>query len=96
MAGRMSYLMKVKVSELNHTQSPQVKICLDPNGNIYSYMEAGFVDRPGADRHVLGNVIDSSIEQELRKQKQIKPQEGDLQYLDAYNHMVLKYIHETR
>ena len=96
MAGRMSYLMKVKVSELNHTQSPQVKICLDPNGNIYSYMEAGFVDRPGADRHVLGNVIGSSIEQELRKQKQIEPQEGDLQYLDAYNHMVLKYIHETR
>ena len=96
MAGRMTNLMKVKVSELTKSQSPQVKICLDPNGNIYSYMEAGFIDRPGADRHALGNVIDSSIEQELRKQKQIEPMDGDLQYLDAYNHMVSKYISENR
>ena len=96
MAGRMTNLMKVKVSELTKSQSPQVKICLDPNGNIYSYMEAGFIDRPGADRHALGNVIDSSIEQELRKQKHIEPMDGDLQYLDAYNHMVSKYISENR
>ncbi len=96
MAGKMSYLMKVNVSELTQSQTPQVKICLDPNGNIYSYMEAGFVDRPGADRHALGNVIDSSIEQELRKQKKVNPMDGDLQYLDAYNHMVSKYIHENR
>ena len=93
MAGKQSHLIKVTVDELTHRQSPQVKVCVDPNGNIYSYMEAGFVDRPGALRHSLGNVIDSSIENELRKQKQVEPRHDDMQYMDAYNHLILKYIH---
>lgn len=93
MAGKQSHLIKVTVDELTHIQSPQVKVCVDPNGNIYSYMEAGFVDRPGALRHSLGNVIDSSIENELRKQKQVEPKHDDMQYMDAYNHLILKYIH---
>jgi dTDP-4-amino-4,6-dideoxy-D-glucose ammonia-lyase len=93
MAGRQNFLMRVSAEELTTKQSPQVKVCLDPNGNLYSYMEAGFVDRPGALRHSLGNVINSSIEKELRKQKHIDVRGDDMQYLDAYNHLILKYIH---
>lgn len=93
MAGKESFLIKISAEELTTKQSPQVKVCLDPNGNLYSYMEAGFVDRPGALRHSLGNVINSSIEKELRKQKQIEVRSDDVQYMDAYNHLILKYIH---
>lgn len=96
MMGKSSYLIKVTPEELTTGQSPQVKVCLDPNGNIYSYMEAGFVDRPGALRHSLGNVIDSSIEQELRKQRQVEIHQDDMQYMDAYNHLVLKYMHQNK
>lgn len=96
MMGKSSYLIKVTPEELTTGQSPQVKVCLDPNGNIYSYMEAGFVDRPGALRHSLGNVIDSSIEQELRKQRQVEIHHDDMQYMDAYNHLVLKYMHQNK
>ena len=94
--GKDATLMRVTYKELRYKQSPQVKICVDPNGNIYSYLEAGFVDRPGADRHILGNVVNSSIEQELKKQVEIKPEPGDIQYLDAYNHLIEKYIYENR
>jgi dTDP-4-amino-4,6-dideoxy-D-glucose ammonia-lyase len=94
MQGKDSYLIKVTHEELRPKQSPQVKICVDPNGNIYAYMEAGFVDRPGALRHALGNIIGSSIEQELRKQKEIEPWPWDTQYMDAYNHLIERYIKE--
>ena len=96
MMGKSTYLIKVTPNDLTTGQSPQVKVCIDPNGNIYSYMEAGFVDRPGALRHSLGNVIGSSIEQELRKQKQVAVQNDDMQYMDAYNHLVLKYMHQNK
>jgi len=96
MNGKDTHLMKVTHNELRPKQSPQVKICVDPNGYIYSYMEAGFVDRPGALRHALGNIINSSIEQELKKQVEIKPEPNDIQYLDAYNHLIEKYVYESR
>jgi dTDP-4-amino-4,6-dideoxy-D-glucose ammonia-lyase len=96
MAGKDTTLMQVTHKEMNRTQSPQVKVCLDPNGNLYSHMEAGFVDRPGASRHCLGNVINSSIEEQLKQMVEIEPQEGDTQYMDAYNHLVYKYISQNR
>ena len=92
--GEDAILMRVTHKELRPKQSPQVKICVDPNCNIYSYMEAGFVDRPGAIRHALGNIINSSVEQELKKQIEITPLPDDIQYLDAYNHLIEKYVYE--
>jgi len=94
MNGKDNKLMQVTHKELTTKQSPQIKICVDPNGHIYSHMEAGFVDRPGAARHSLGNVRGSSIEQELKKQVEVEPQDGDTQYMDAYNHLMAKFIHD--
>ena len=95
MAGRDSHLLKVRWKEILPKQSPQIKVCIDPNGNIYSHMEAGFVDRPGALRHALGNVTNSSIEQELKKQVEVTPQPGDTQYIDAYNHLMSWWINKN-
>ena len=94
MNGDQSTLMKVTHKEVSQTQSPQVKVCLDPNGNLYSHMEAGFVDRPGALRHSLGNVTGSSVEEQLKQMKRVVPMEHDPQYMDAYNHLVYRYIYE--
>ena len=95
MNGNTTTLMKVTHHEVPIKQSPQVKVCLDPNGNLYSHMEAGFVDRPGALRHSLGNVTGSSIEAQLMKMKAVDPLDGDTQYMDAYNHLVYKYISQN-
>lgn len=86
-------LVQVDHTQLIDTQSPQVKVCVDPNGDIFSYMDAGFVGRPGVGRHCLGNVTGSSIEEQLRRMVKIKPREGDDTYLDAFNHLVHSYIH---
>ena len=92
--GEDATLMRVTYKELRPKQSPQVKICVDPNGYIYSYLEAGFVDRPGAIRHALGNIVNSSVEQELKKQTEVQPMPEDIQYMDAYNHLIEKYVYE--
>lgn len=94
MLGLDTPLLQVSDQELIATQSPQVKVCIDPNGDVFSYMDAGFVGRPGVKRHCLGNVTNSSLEKELRKMRGIKIQQGDTTYLDAFNHLIHKYIHE--
>ena len=89
-------LVRVNDDQLIETQSPQVKVCVDPTGDVFSYMDAGFVGRPGAQRHCLGNIKNSSLQNELSKMKTIKPKKGDTTFLDAFNHLVHKYIHEKR
>ncbi len=89
--GRMNKLIEVNYKQLTRKQSPQCKIAIDPRGDIYSYFEAAFIDRPNSDRHILGNVIGSSVEQELRKQKEIEPKPGDEHFLDALNHVIEAY-----
>tara|TARA_E500000178_G_C17032689_1_gene761436 strand:- start:1388 stop:2440 length:1053 start_codon:yes stop_codon:yes gene_type:complete len=89
--GKLDKLLCVNYKQLTKKQSPQIKIAIDPRGDIYCYFEAAFIDREGSDRHILGNVINSSIEKELKKQKEIQPMPGDERFLDAFNHAMEYY-----
>ena len=81
-------LIQCNLEHLDNMQHPQVKIYIDPRGDIYNYTGASFIDRPDSERHILGNVIDSSVEKELKKQKRIEPQESDIQFLDAFAKLI--------
>jgi len=96
MNGQNTKLMSVEAHEIPHTQAPQIMVCIDPLGNIYSHKEAGFIDRPGNERHQLGNITNSSLERQLDMMKQIAPEKGDTHFLDAFNHLIYKYIHDNR
>jgi TDP-4-amino-4,6-dideoxy-D-glucose deaminase len=95
MKGIDTPLVKVSHKELIDTQSPQVKVCVDPRGDIFSYMDAGFTGRHGVERYCLGNVTNSSLQEQLKKMKKIVPLEQDPTYLDAFNHLIHRYIHHN-
>lgn len=96
-SGKITKLIRVtSVDQLSTYQSPQIKINIDPRGNIFNYCCAGFIDRPGADKHILGNLNDSTVEIELKKQKQILPHISDIQFMDAFNHLVEIYKWKCR
>ena len=81
---------------LDNMQSPQVKCYIDPKGDIYNYSEASFLDREGSDKHILGNICISSLEEELIKQKKIEPTSDDIKYLDTFAHLIEYYKWEIR
>jgi dTDP-4-amino-4,6-dideoxy-D-glucose ammonia-lyase len=89
--GKQAELIRVDYTQLTETQSPQVKIAIDPRGDIYSYFEAAFIDRKHSERHILGNVINSSIEEQLSTVKKIKPHKDDVHFLDAFNYVIEAY-----
>lgn len=89
--GYHTRLIRAESKHLTPKQSPQIKIAIDPKGDIYYYQEAAFLNRLGAERHILGNIINSSIENELKKMKEVVPQNNDIEYMDAFNHVIEVY-----
>jgi dTDP-4-amino-4,6-dideoxy-D-glucose ammonia-lyase len=81
-------LARASHQQISPYQSPQVKVAVLPNGNFYSHLEAAFIGRPCADRHILGNIASSSLMHELAKKKRVEPEEGDTRFMDAFNHVI--------
>jgi len=79
---------------------PQVAVAVDVKGDVYVYHESGFLDRPGADRYIIGNIEDTSIEQVTQNWvasgRSIKPLPPDVGFLDAFDHVVSILINQAR
>lgn len=79
---------------------PQVSVAVDVKGDVYVYHETGFLDRPGADRYIIGNINGSSVEEVTRQWVEngriIKALPMDVGYLDAFDHVVSILINQAR
>lgn len=79
---------------------PQVAVSVDVKGDVYVYHESGFLDRPGADRYIIGNIQDSSVEQVTQNWvasgRSIRPMPPDVGFLDAFDHVVSILINQAR
>lgn len=89
-------LVRAEARRINPTQAPQVKVAIDPDGNVFSHQEAAFIGRPGAERHILGNVADSSLIDELAKRCVVPPRDGDVAYMDAFNQVIELFSYKLR
>jgi dTDP-4-amino-4,6-dideoxy-D-glucose ammonia-lyase len=79
---------------------PQVSVAVDVKGDVYVYHESGFLDRPGSNRYIIGNVKDSSVEEVTRNwvtnKKVIQPLPPDVGFLDAFDHVISILINQAR
>ena len=86
--------------EMVPTSFPQVAVAVDVKGDVYVYHESGFLDRPGAERYIIGNTVNSSIETVVQEfvnsKKIIRPLPPDVGYLDAFDHVVSRLINQAR
>lgn len=78
----------------------QVATAVDCKGDVYSYHESGFLDRPGSNRYIVGNIINSSVaevvEKHVTSSKKTRPLPPDVGFLDAFDHVVTKLINQAR
>jgi dTDP-4-amino-4,6-dideoxy-D-glucose ammonia-lyase len=79
---------------------PQVAVSVDVRGDVYMYHESGFLERPGADRYIMGNMRGSSVEQVthdwVTSGRQVRPQPQDTGFLDAFDHVITLLIQQAR
>ena len=93
-------LNMVKFNEMVKEGFPQVCLSVDIKGDVYLYHESGFIDRPGADRYIIGNVEHNTLDNVCNKwvsnNKKITPLPGDTGYLDAFDHVTSILINQYR
>ena len=81
--------------------TPNISVAIDLYGDVYGYREAAFLDRPGSKRYILGRIDDNIdlkniIEMALKKERNIKQEKNDLDYLDAFDHIVLRTLDQAK
>lgn len=78
---------------------PQIATSIDSLGNLYVYHETGFLDRPGSDRYIIGNIKNSNVSDIVKQHLQgpgIKARPFDVSFLDAFDHTTTLLIHEAK
>ncbi|MBI3021866.1 MAG: Gfo/Idh/MocA family oxidoreductase [Candidatus Omnitrophica bacterium] len=79
---------------------PQISVVIDLLGDVYLYREAGFLERPGAERYKIGTISTTrSLEQVIRDfldhGQPIAPLPTDPVLLDAFDHIATILINQA-
>tara|TARA_A100001011_G_scaffold57203_1_gene56276 strand:+ start:61 stop:1632 length:1572 start_codon:yes stop_codon:yes gene_type:complete len=81
--------------------APNISIAIDLYGDVYAYREAAFLDRPGSKRYILGRIdnnvnLNQIIDMAIKKDRNILQNKNDLDYLDAFDHIVLRTLDQAK
>ncbi|MGE0384282.1 MAG: Gfo/Idh/MocA family oxidoreductase [Gammaproteobacteria bacterium] len=76
---------------------PQLSVAVDILGDVYLYRDAAFLNRPGADRYIIGRAtrtrtLESIIRDYLSSGRTIAPAPDDPALMDAFDHVVTKTV----
>jgi dTDP-4-amino-4,6-dideoxy-D-glucose ammonia-lyase len=90
-------LQHVTHKEMQPKGFPQISCVIDLYGDVYLYREAGFLDRPGADRYIIGRLSPTNTFKDIiNNYKEIAPQENDTDYFDAFDHTITKLLNKEK
>lgn len=93
-------LRYVSEDEIRRIGYPQISVVVDLLGDVYLYREAGFLDRPGADRYIIGRIDESTpLEDVVRRfvesGRDIAPLPGDTGLFDIFDHVVTSLLNQA-
>ncbi len=79
---------------------PQVDLVVDAYGLVYLCREAGFLDRPGNDRYIIGKLsetdsLESIVRNWIRNGKPVDIQKGDTEFMDSYEHIISLMLNQS-
>jgi dTDP-4-amino-4,6-dideoxy-D-glucose ammonia-lyase len=91
-------LRMAKYDQLDGYGLPQASVQVDILGNIYTYHETAFLDRPGSNKFIIGNVADglNKVIQKHLTGKSFNYIPSDTEMLDAYDHVVSLAVWSAR
>ena len=78
---------------------PHSSVVVDLYGDVYMFREAGFLDRPGVKRYIIGNLIKDGSMQNIienfnKNNFKVDAKKEDIEYLDAWDHVVIKLANQ--
>ena len=93
-------LAKVRGVDMRPSAYPQMSVTVDSAGDVFLYREAGFLDRPGNDKFIIGRINDEeNLEAVLRKfieeRKTADLVNDDSKFMDSYDHLLTLLINQV-
>ena len=86
-----------KMRKYGHTQ---LSVCVDLYGDVFLYREAGFLNRNGNEKFIIGRVNDKTsfkqvIENFLNNTDGIKNEKNDIRFMDPFDHVMTSLINQA-
>ena len=90
-------LNKIKSNNLNTKGFTQLSVAVDTYGDVFMFREAGFLNREGNKKMIIGRVDDKTnlenvIKNFLSDEKVKTFQENDLRFLDSFDHVLASMV----
>ena len=86
-----------KMRKYGHTQ---LSVCVDLYGDVFLYREAGFLNRNGNEKFIIGRVNENTsfkqvIESFLNNTNGIKTEKNDIRFMDPFDHVMTSLINQA-
>ncbi len=93
-------LVKVSGGELRKFGFTQMSVAIDLHGDVFLFREAGFLDRPGNKKAIIGrisekNPLEKIIKKFLEKDQPINFDEDDTRLLDSFDHVLNALVNQS-
>ena len=93
-------LKKVNNDQMRKYAHTQMSVCIDMLGDVFLYREAGFLDREGNDKFIIGriskkNSLKSVLKKFLYETDGIKNEINDNRFMDPFDHVLTSLINQA-
>ena len=79
---------------------PQLSLAIDLYGDVFLYREAGFLERFGNEKFIIGrlnlnNNLREIIEKFIQKRNPIKYEKSDTKFMDSFDHVLASIVNQA-
>ena len=94
---KLTKITDEKMRKYGHTQ---LSVCVDLYGDVFLYREAGFLNRNGNEKFIIGRVNEDNsfkqvIENFLNNTTGIKNEKNDIRFMDPFDHVMTSLINQA-
>ena len=94
-------LKKVKSTELNEKGFTQLSVAVDTYGDVFMFREAGFLNREGNKKMIIGRVGDNMNLEKVIRNFLSNPNhktfdDNDLRFLDSFDHVLAAMVSQKK
>ena len=95
-----SGLIKVKGKEMRKFGFTQISIAIDLYGDVFLFREAGFLNREGNQKMIIGRIsknksLEEVIKKFLEENKPLKFENDDSRFMDSFDHVLTALVNQA-